>query len=62
MVAGAVVYSLVLVGVRDLTRPASLAMRTLRSAWRGLLQGGGHRGASVYALEPIEDQRPHSEQ
>jgi len=56
MVAGAVVYSLVLVGVRDLTRPASLAMRTLRSAWRGLLQGGGHRGASVYALEPIEDQ------
>ena len=57
MVAGAVVYSLVLVGVRDLTRPASLAMRTLRSAWRGLLQGRGYHGASVYGLEAIKDQR-----
>ena len=57
MVAGAVVYSFALVGIRQLTQLASLAMRVLHRVWRGLLQGHGHHGASVYGLEPIKDQR-----
>jgi hypothetical protein len=57
MVAGAVVYSLELVGVRELTQLATLAIRVLHRVWHGLLQGGGHHGATVYGLESIEDQR-----
>jgi len=55
MVAGAVVYSLARIGVRELARLASLAMRTLHQVWRG--SGGRHHSASVYGLERIEGQR-----
>jgi hypothetical protein len=61
MVAGAVVYSLVLIGVRELARLASLAMHALHRVGHGCLQGGAHCGARIYGLERIEGQRSHSE-
>jgi len=57
MVAGAVVYSLARIGVRELARLASLAMRALHQIWHGSRQGGRHHSASVYGLERIEGQR-----
>jgi hypothetical protein len=54
MVAGAVVYSLVLIGYRELARLASLAMHAPHRVGDRFLQGGAHR-ARVYGR--IEDQR-----
>jgi hypothetical protein len=61
MVAGAVVYSLVLIGVRELARLASLGMHDPHRVGHGSLQGGAHCGARVYGLERTEGQRSHSE-
>ena len=58
MIAGAVVYSLVLIGFRELARLASLAMHAPHRVGDGFLQGSTHC-ARVYGR--IEDQRSHPE-
>jgi hypothetical protein len=62
MVAGAVVHSLVVIGVRELARLASLAIHALHRVGHACLQGGEHCGARVYGQERIEGRRSHSEQ
>jgi hypothetical protein len=57
MVAGAVVYSLVLIGVRELARLASLAMHAPHRAGDGSL----HDGAHCERVGRIEDRRLHPE-
>jgi hypothetical protein len=56
MVAGAVVYSLVLIGARELARLASLAMHALHRVGHRALQGGAH---CARVNERIENQRWH---
>jgi hypothetical protein len=54
-IAGAVLYSLVLVTARAMAPLPSLTKHALRRLWRLLLEGAAHCGASLYAVQP-----PHS--
>ena len=49
-IAGAVLYSLVLISAHELARFPSRADRVLRWAWHVLLDGAAHYGASLFAM------------
>jgi hypothetical protein len=55
-IAGAVLYSLVLVTARALAPLPSHTKHALRWVWRLLLEGAAHYGASLHAVH-----RPNSE-
>lgn len=54
-IAGAVLYSLVLVTVRAMAPLPSHAKHALRRVWQLILEGAVHYGASLHAV-----QRPNS--
>jgi len=56
-IAGAALYSLVLIAGRELARLPSHAQHALRWVWRLLLEGGAHYSASVHASPRVNDQQ-----
>jgi hypothetical protein len=51
-IAGAALYSLALIGARELARFPSRANVALRWAWQSILEGAAQYGASLYAIPP----------
>jgi len=49
-IAGAALYSLALIGARELAQVSSRANRALRWAWHVLLDGAALFGASLFAM------------
>jgi len=54
-IAGAALYSLLLIGTRELAPVASLAAGALRRAWHALAEGIAHYSASLYPPAHVED-------
>jgi hypothetical protein len=59
-ISGAVVYSLVLIGRRQLARLFVLTNRSRRSAWHACLDGAARYGGSLSPVEQAESQRSHA--
>jgi len=56
-VAGAALYSLLLIAGHELAGLPSHAQHTQRSVWQLLLEGAAHYGASVRASPRVNDQQ-----
>jgi len=51
-IAGAALYSLALIGARELARFPPRANVALRWVWQSILEGAAQYGASLYAIPP----------
>jgi hypothetical protein len=56
-IAGAALYSLALIGARELLGFPSRANGALRWAWQSVLDGAAQYGASHYAMPPPKDEQ-----
>lgn len=61
-IAGAAIYSIVLIAFRKLVRLPSHAKRAFRWVWRLLLEGAAHHGASLHVATHANVRRSISKQ
>ena len=59
-IAGAALYSLALLALRELAQFRSQATRTLRWTWQLLVDSAAHRGASLHVAPPQVHQSNHN--